>query len=511
MTDEPVANDVATPGRTPSLTASLFVVGTMAALILFSVIQFGSEVADGPLQVSMTLATLVALGVAYAYGHRGGLIGQAIQTSVSGTLGTMMVLLAIGALIGTLYLAGTVAAFIYYGVDLLEPRFYYVLVFIIASVLGVLLGSALTTIAAVGVAFVGLASVMGVDPAIAAGAALSGSILGDKVAKISDTVVLTVASVGGVSVPEHARAVMRTAAPAVLISGVLFFVIGIAGGSGDGTADVSSVQGVLSEQFDISLLAFTPVLLIFLLSALKFSAFLSLMIPAVFAVLLAAVTQHDLIVSLAGDPSLAYWEAALRVGISVIADGFQLQSSDPNLDQVFSGGGTSSMLTTIWLILVAASFGAIADFTGMLRQVITPVISLARNVAGLIITTMLTSIGLNAVAADPYISIVLVSKMFRGEYIADRLKPVTLSTSIADSGTIVSYIVPWNVNGALVAGTLGMAAVTYLPFAFLAYLTPIVSGLIAIRAGGRPLPKDEDAAQVYGSEPVTLPTPERTA
>ena len=89
-------------------------------------------------------------------------------------------------------------------------------------------------------------------------------------------------------------------------------------------------------------------------------------------------------------------------------------------------------------------------------------ISLARNVAGLIITTMLTSIGLNAVAADPYISIVLVSKMFRGEYIADRLKPVTLSTSIADSGTIVSYIVPWNVNGALVAGTLGMAAVTYL-------------------------------------------------
>ena len=97
----------------------------------------------------------------------------------------------------------------------------------------------------------------------------------------------------------------------------------------NGTADVSSVQGVLSEQFDISLLAFTPVLLIFLLSALKFSAFLSLMIPAVFAVLLAAVTQHDLIVSLAGDPSLAYWEAVLRVGIDVIADGFQLQSSDP--------------------------------------------------------------------------------------------------------------------------------------------------------------------------------------
>ena len=203
--------------RTPSLAASLFVVGAMVGLILFSVVQFGSEVADGPLQVSMTLATLVALGVAYAYGHRGAVISEAVQKSISGTLGTMMVLLAIGAIIGTLYLAGTVAAFIYYGVELLEPRFYYVLVFAIASVHSVLLGSSLTTIAAVGVPFVALASVMGVDPAIAAGAALSGAILGDKIAKISDTVLLTVASVGGVSVSDHTRSVIQTAAPAVIV------------------------------------------------------------------------------------------------------------------------------------------------------------------------------------------------------------------------------------------------------------------------------------------------------
>ena len=510
MTGQP-ATTAQTDARTPSLAASLFVVGVMVGLILFSVIQFGSEVADGPLQVSMTLATLVALGVAYAYGHRGAVISEAVQKSISGTLGTMMVLLAIGAIIGTLYLAGTVAAFIYYGVELLEPRFYYVLVFAIASVLSVLLGSALTTIAAVGVPFVGLASVMGVDPAIAAGAALSGAILGDKVAKISDTVTLTVASVGGVSVSDHTRSVIQTAAPAVIVSGVLFFILGVTGNQGDTGVDPSSVQGVLSEQFDISLLAFTPVALIFLLSVLRMSAFLCLMIPAVFAVLLAAVTQHDLIVALAGDPGLGYWQAVLRVGIDVFADGFHLQSGDQTLDQLFSGGGTSSMLTTIWLILVAASFGAIADYTGMLRQVIDPVISLAKSAGTLVITTMLTSIGLNAVAADPYISIVLVSRMFRGEYIAVRLKPETLSTSIADSGTVVSYIVPWNVNGALVAGTLGMAAVTYAPFAFLAYLTPVITGIIAIRLGRRTLPGSEDAQQAYGPEPSVLPTPERTA
>jgi len=143
------------------MVASLLVIGVMIALILLSVVLFGSEVAEGALQVSMTLATLFALSVALFYGFRGGVISEAIRSSVNGTIGTIFVLLAIGAIIGTLYLSGTVAAFLYYGVEILSPRFFYVMVFIIAGVLSMLLGSSLTTVGAVGVAFVGLASIMG--------------------------------------------------------------------------------------------------------------------------------------------------------------------------------------------------------------------------------------------------------------------------------------------------------------------------------------------------------------
>lgn len=494
-------------GRTPSMLASLLVLGVMVSLILLSVMFFGSEVADGPLQVSMTLSTLFALTVALYYGFRGSVISEAIRSSVNGTMGTIFVLLAIGAIIGTLYLAGTVAAFIYYGVELLNPRFYYVTVFIIASVLSMLLGSSLTTVGAVGVPFVGLAAIMGVSPAIAAGAAISGAILGDKTAKISDTALLTIATVGGVKIDEHARMVIRTAIPTIIISALLFLVLGLMGSTTAGPIDPTEVQDTVSQYFNVSLLAFVPVILIFVLSMFRFSSFMCLMLPAIAAVILAGFTQHDLIVSLAGDPSLSYFEAVLKVGIDTLANGFHLNSGNASLDSLFSGGGTAGMLTTMWLILVAASFGAVADFTGMLRRIIAPVINWTKGPATLILTTMLTAIGLNTVAADPYVSIVVTSRMFRNEYMKERLKPVTLSTAIADSGTMVSGIIPWNVNGALFAGALGIGTLVYAPYAFLAYLTPLVTVMIGFLYFRKDhLAGDDDATAVYGEEPDKLPT-----
>jgi NhaC family Na+:H+ antiporter len=362
-------------------------------------------------------------------------------------------------------------------------------------------------VGAVGVPFVGLAAIMGVSPAITAGAAVSGAMLGDKTAKISDTALLTIATVGGVKIDEHTRMVMRTAIPTVILSLLLYLAFGLIGGSGDAASvDQAQVQNTISQYFNVSLLAFLPLILVFALSALGFSSFLCLMLSAIAAVILAAFTQHDLIVSLANDPSLNYFDAVMKVGIDTLANGFQLNSGNEDLDNLFAGGGTVSMLNTIWLILVAASFGAVADYTGMLRRVITPVINWTRGPATLILTTMLTSIGLNTVAADPYVSIVLTARMFRGEYMQEHLKPVTLSTSIADSGTVFSANVPWNVNGAFFAGALGLSTLAYAPYAFIAYLTPLITVVIGFAYFRKDrLPDDADAATVYGKELTKLP------
>jgi NhaC family Na+:H+ antiporter len=492
--------------KTPSMFMSLVTLGVMAGLILFSVFLFGEEVADGPLQISITLATMFALGVAHYYGFRGALITDAISKNVNSALGTIFILIAIGAIIGSLYLSGTVAAFIYYGVELLNPRFFYISVFIIASILSILTGSSFTTVGALGVAFVGLATIMGVSEGITAGAVISGAFLGDKIAKISDTLILTTAVVGGVSNQEHQRMVIRTAIIPVIISALLFFILGFTESTGSITTDPSKVQSTIAEIFNVTPLAFIPVIMIFVLSSLRLSGFISLMVSAIIGVALAAFTQPHVIVSMADNANLNYAEAVFKAGISTFAEGFHLNSGNEKLDTLFSGGGTWGMFETIWLILMAASFGGILDYTGMIQRVISPVINWSKSSSKLVFSTALTGVGLNIFAADPYVSIVLSGKMYRQEYIRRGIKPVVLSTTIADSGTMFSALIPWNVNGAFVAAAMGIGVMSYAPYAFMCYIsliTIIVLGFFKLRKNI--LPAGTDVSAVYGREPVKLP------
>ncbi len=487
--------------QTPSMLASLLVFGVMIGLILLTVFLFPGEVEAGPLQISMTLATLLAVGVAFRYGYHGAVISEAITHSINAALSTIFILLAIGAVIGSLYLAGTVPAFVYYGVALLNPKIFYITVFILCSILSVLTGSSFTTIGAVGVAFVGLANLMGVSPAIAGGAAVSGAVIGDKIAKISDSFVLTTSVVGGVNPDDHSRMVQRTAIPAWILSAIIYIILGFTSTSAVVTVDPTEVQNIIGQTYHISLLAFVPIVLIFVLSALRLSGFITLMVSALAAVVIAAFTQPELIQSVAADPSLPYGVSAIKVGIETFATGFHLESGVEQMDQLFSGGGTVSMLGTVWLILVAASFGAVVELTGMIQRLIAPVIRWAQKTAALIVATALTSIGLNVLAADPYVSIVLTARMFRESYMKHKLKPVVLSTVIADSGSILSYVIPWNVHGAFVAGAMGIG-MAFAPYAFLSYISPVVTIILAfIYLKKETLLDNQDAQAVYGEEP----------
>ncbi len=488
------------PPRTPSFAVSLLVVGVMIFLILFSATVFTGSVAAGPLQVSLTLSLLFALLVARLHGFRGSLIADSIRGSVNGTLGTIFVLMAIGALIGSLYLAGTVPAFIYYGVTIVSPKFYYVLVFAIAAALAMVIGSSATVAGMVGVAFVGLASMTGASPAITAGAVVSGTVVGFTAARISPAVNLTTGAVG-VEVDEYAPLALRMIVPTALVSGVIYLVIGLARDTGTTALDASEVQDAISAHFNINVLAFTPIALILVLAYLRFTAFMSLMLPAIFAVFLAAFTQHDLVVALADDPSLSSFRASLNVAIDTLGNGFQLNSGVEALDDLFAGGGIASMMNTIWLIMMAASFGAVVDHTGMLGRIMEPIIRLVKGKLSLIVVTMLSSMGLNGVMADPYGSALLGSRMFTDSYREQEVKPVTLAVAMSSSGTALSHIIPWNLLGAILATTLGLGVVEWAPYAFTAYLAPL--GAIAVILVYRSrMAQDADGGSPAPEQPV---------
>jgi Na+:H+ antiporter, NhaC family len=230
------------------------------------------------------------------------------------------------------------------------------------------------------------------------------------------------------------------------------------------------------------------------------------MAGAVSAVVLAGLTQGDLISQLMSSEDLNAFTKWVKLSLESLGNGFALDSGTAQLDDTFSGGGVVSMLNTIWLILVAAAFGAMVDHTGMLQRVLAPLIGWAKTSGRLIAASAVTSIGLNATTADPYMSIILGASTYRQQFMRSRLKPHAESASIAGSGSIFSPLIPWNVHGAFVAGTLGIAVLEFAQYAVLLWITPIFLIAFGLQKFSRDeLPPEQTAQAIYGTEPTELP------
>jgi NhaC family Na+:H+ antiporter len=247
--------------------------------------------------------------------------------------------------------------------------------------------------------------------------------------------------------------------------------------------DTTVALQALESYYNINLLNLLPVLVLLLLGIKKFPAFLSILIGTLVGALVAVVLQPQVITVFANDPSLGYGLASLKSVWSAMANGFTASSGYEQIDTLFTGGGMDSMLITVWLILGAMSFGAMMDFGGFNNRLITPIISRVKSVGGTIATVMVTALGLNIVAGDQYIAIVIPARMFMVEFRKRGLHPETLATAVENSGTVTSPLIPWNSCGAYMSAALGVSTFVYLPycyFNFLNFLLGMIYGFVGI-------------------------------
>jgi len=360
---------------------------------------------------------------------------------------------------------------------------------------GAVTGSSWTTAGTLGVAFVGMSNVLGLDEAIAAGAVICGAYFGDKVTPLSETTVLVPKLVGGgLTVGQHVRNMLWTAGPALAVSLVIFFVLGRVA---DPDADVSTDQAraALASAFDISALNLLPLLLLVVFAVLRMPPFLSILGSALFAAVLAPFLQWDAVVAFVDDPSLGTVGTAVKAGYAAMATGFQSSSGVPQIDDLFSRGGMASMLTTIWLVLGALSFAAVMEQAGFLQRLLDPIVSRARRRGSLIAAVNASGIGLNVIAGDQYVADVLPARTFRKEFERRGLAPQVLSRAVEDSGTVTSVLVPWNTCGAYISGVLGVSTAAYFPFCFFNLLSPlldIVYGFIGFKVPTATTPWEPD-------------------
>jgi len=453
-----------------TLTEAVIPVASLILLVALSYFLFGDAGAGGPNQVALVVATMIAVFIGWRRGHSLESLGEAAAKSVSTGIGAIFILFGVGALIGTWAMSGTLVAMVYYGLQLLSPNYFYVTACAVSAIVAISIGSSWTVVGTIGIGFMGIAANMGLNPAIAAGAIISGAYFGDTCSPLSDSANLAAAA-SGVGLYTHLRETLLTSSVAIAISMAVFFLLGQPGDF-DASAKLEAIKGA----FHISLWLFLPLVLVVALAALKVTPFTTIFLGAIAGGLLAAILEPGRVIAFA-DPGGELWRAvALLKGVWLaLASGYTSTSGIASLDLLASRGGMDSMLNTIWLIITALAFGGVVEKAGVLERLITPIIEKAKTNGALVASLVGSIFATNVITADQYIAIVLPGRMFKTAFARRGLAPAVLSRSVAGSATPTSALIPWNSCGAYMAATLGVATWSYAPWAIFSFVSPLLT------------------------------------
>jgi NhaC family Na+:H+ antiporter len=478
-----------------TLVEAVIPIASLILLVALSFYLFGDAGAGGPNQVALTVAAMIAVFIGWRRGHSTEQLREAAVASVGSGVGAIFILFAVGALIGTWALSGTLVAMVYYGLQLLSPNYFYLTACAISAIVSFSIGSSWTVVGTIGIGLMGIALNMDLSPAITAGAVISGAYLGDTTSPLSDSANLAAAA-AGVDLYRHIRETAVTSGMSVAIALAVFWTLGR-----PGDFDASDKINAIQAAFNVSPVLFLPLVLVVTLALLRFPPFTSIFLGALAGGALAAFVAPERVIALAGADEGAPRVLALVKGVWLaLASGYKSDTGVPAIDVLVSRGGMASMLNTIWLIITALAFGGVVEKAGVLDRLMAPVIAAAKSVGSLVASLVGAVFATNVVTADQYIAIVLPGRMFKGAFEKRALAPIVLSRTVAASGTPTSALIPWNSCGAYMAATLGVATFSYLPYAVFNFASPLLTialaylGLRMFRAPGASAPAPTPAS-----------------
>jgi NhaC family Na+:H+ antiporter len=461
--------------KTPSMLDSVTPLIALVVMLTASVQLFGDNSSFGPNQIALMLAMGIAILIGLKNKHTWISIEKAIVNGISISLGAILILLAVGALIGTWLLSGTVPTMVYYGLKIIDPGWFYAATCLVCGIVAMSIGSSWTTAATVGVAFIGIANGFEMSTAVTAGAVISGAYFGDKLSPLSETTNLAPA-VAGTELFAHIRYMLWTTIPSISIALVLFLLIGFNHSSTNtgSTESIETLTSILESTYNISVINLIPLGVLLFLAFKKMPAFPAVAIGAIIGGVWAACFQQELILSMAKE-GLNGVQATLTVVWTAFFDGVVVKTGNAEIDELLSRGGMSSMLNTIWLVISALSFGAVLEHLGMLKRFVDAILKTAKSTGSLIASTVATCIGTNLITADQYMAIVMPGRMYKEEYSRRGLHPTVLSRTLEDSGTITSPLIPWNTCGAFMFGALALTSYDYIFYCFFNLINPVLA------------------------------------
>lgn len=442
-------------------------------ILLGASVWYIEDVLGGPGQLSLLLASAVAMLVGMRSGRSWFELMDGAMASISGALNSIMILLMIGALAGTWMISGVVPAMVYYGLDLLNPTIFLFAACLVCSVVSLATGSSWSTVATVGIALMGIGGALGIGEGLIAGAVISGAYFGDKMSPLSDTTNLAPA-VAGADLFDHIRYMMWTTIPSIVITLLIFIGIGVFSDGNAEPADAGVIQTAISQHFNISPWLFIVPVAVIVMVMKKVPAIAALFIASLLGAVFAVIFQPQ-VIRIIGGADVGYFVAAFKATYNAITTDTAVVDSGHEYYKLMKAGGMGGMLHTVWLIICAMFFGGIMEASGALDSIAKTLIKMAKSDASLIGTTAFTCVFFNVTASDQYMAIVVPGKMFAKNFEDQGLEPKVLSRTLEDSGTVTSVLVPWNTCGATQASVLSVAPIVFIPFCFFNIISPIMT------------------------------------
>lgn len=448
----------------PSVVVSLIPVVLLVGLLSYCITIFGDGMLTGPSQLVLTLCTGVVVFISMVfYKQPWQDLENAMVVGVSRTMSANFILLMVGGLCGTWMHSGIIPTMIYYGLEVISAQWLIITSCVLCALVSICIGSSWTTIATIGVGLMGIGRTLGIEDGWVAGAIISGAYFGDKMSPLSETTNLA-SSISDVPLFTHIKNLLHTTVPTLLITFIIFLVVGFLGGGGSSIDSGASIemQTHLLDTFPISLWLLIIPLLVFFLIYKGLAATVVLFLGMFIGGIIVCFTQgFDFAIE------CAFGEVGYTTGYTAI-------------DSLTSTRGMGGMLYTIWLIICSMCFGGVMERSGMLESLTLYMLKIMRGRTSAVSTTCLSSIFLNVTTGDQVIAIILPSKMYGATYDKLKLPRKLLSRSLEDGGTVTSVLIPWNSCGMTQSTVLGVATLTYAPYAFFCWISPLMSITAAI-------------------------------
>ncbi len=445
--------------KTPSVgRAALALLCIFIPLLVGLMILKGAISIHSALMIGLCLVCTVSLGLGYKFDDLLKFIGISVKNSIFG----LLFFFAIGALVASWMVAGTVPAIIYYGTAIITPGIFLPVGLILASITAYCTGTSWGTIGTIGIALVGIGQGMGIPLPVIAGMVVSGACFGDKMSTVSDTPNLAAIS-SGANLYKTIKALFQTMIPAYIITLIVYTVIGLQyADSTANMAEIEATRSVLAANFNMNPLVITPLILLIVFNLKKFPALPAMVITTAYSIILAILLQG----------------ANAAVAIETINSGFKIETESAFVNTILNRGGLQSMLWTQSVALLGISIGGVLDHCGYLKVLVTAIMKRVKSVFGLAAAVMGTALLATASLGDTYLSLILTGTIYKKEFDRVGIDRAILARWVSDGGHIMAPLMVWTTFGAYAAGALGIQPSEYWMYAVLCFTVPLVSLLM---------------------------------